>query len=96
MGEDGRNQAPRGSLLQISRPFHFLEYAGQRKVLQIKLMSTKDIKIFQSLQNWPKILRQEGQAKALDVIKYLTQLRKRSTQQNPQYFVTGWVEGGYE
>jgi hypothetical protein len=41
-------------------------------------------------------LKQEGRAKAQEVINYLTNASRKNTPNNPIYFVTGWLEGGFE
>jgi len=58
------------------------------------MFSCKDVRLFQSLPKWPKQLRQEGRAKAEDVLSYLNPVLANA--QNPQHFVTGWLEGGLE
>lgn len=59
-------------------------------------MSTKDVRLFQSLPKWPSILKQEGRAKVDDVYSYLLKALKSSSDRNPQYFVAGWAEADQE
>jgi hypothetical protein len=48
--------APKGSLLLISDRFNYLNYSKSLPNLQCQLLSTRDVRLFQSLSKWPKIL----------------------------------------
>ena len=51
-----------------------------------ELMSTREIKLFQSLHKWPKTLQLVGRAKLDDAVQYFKTNRKNKN------LITGWLK----
>lgn len=61
-----RSVAPRGSILKVWKGH--VEYMRKTAGFNCTMMSTKDIKLFQSLHKWPKTLQLAGRAKLDDAV----------------------------